>query len=86
MQSGSPGMGKHFCSRVQGRGTPRLETPVHVTGVNRLKADLYPGLSECREQAVGYYWLFSQGKFLEVELLGQAKSSKIFGYMFPSVP
>ena len=30
------------------------ETPVHVTGVNRLKEDLYPSLSECRDQAVGY--------------------------------
>lgn len=53
--------------------------------MNRLKADLYPGLSECREQAVGYYWLFSQGKFLS-RIAGSGKIFKDFLVICSAVP
>lgn len=44
-----------------------------------LNEDLHLRLSKFR----GYYWLFSQDEFLEVELLGQVLL-KDFGYIVPS--
>lgn len=48
-----------------------LKTPVQVTAPKGQNDDLHPGLSDCRDQVLCYFWLCSQDKFLEVELLGQ---------------